>query len=167
MLLKCDLDVQQTHLRGRFVEQKLMLSSSFSCYQILKWHRYDFGHTWLCLLSWPWMFNKPTSSMNPPKITFRLYLGSTVVEYSTHNTKLEGSNPCHCHLERENVIVVWMAALTLLLGFPVTSLLTCQYFLPLNIAQPQQGILIERDISVPLASSLSYLVLHQNLKNSN
>jgi len=47
--------------RGRFVEQKLMPSSSFRCYQIHNCHRYDFGHTLLCHLSRTWMFNKPTS----------------------------------------------------------------------------------------------------------
>ncbi len=36
---------------GRFVEQKLMLSSSFRCYRILICRRYDFGHTLLCNLS--------------------------------------------------------------------------------------------------------------------
>jgi len=33
---------------GRFVEQKLMLSSNFRCDQIYKNERYDFGHTLLC-----------------------------------------------------------------------------------------------------------------------
>ncbi len=47
--------------RGQFVEQKLMPSSSFRCYQMHICHRYDFGHTLLCYLSWTWMFNKPTS----------------------------------------------------------------------------------------------------------
>jgi hypothetical protein len=36
---------------GRFVEQKLMLSSNFRCDQIYKNERYDFGHTLLCYLS--------------------------------------------------------------------------------------------------------------------
>ncbi len=36
---------------GRFVEQKLMLSSSFRCDPIYKYERYDFGHTLLCYLS--------------------------------------------------------------------------------------------------------------------
>jgi hypothetical protein len=35
----------------RFVEQKLLLSSSLSCYQIHNCHRYDFGHTLLSYLS--------------------------------------------------------------------------------------------------------------------
>jgi hypothetical protein len=34
----------------RFVEQKLMLSSSFRCYQIHNCHRYDFGHTFFVKL---------------------------------------------------------------------------------------------------------------------
>ncbi len=51
MLLKSDLDAKQTHLWGRFVEQKLALSSSFRCDQIYKIRRYDFGHTLLCYLS--------------------------------------------------------------------------------------------------------------------
>ncbi len=37
--------------RGQFVEQKLMLSSNFGCYQIHNCQRYDFGHTLLCYLS--------------------------------------------------------------------------------------------------------------------
>ncbi len=48
-------------LRGQFVEQKLMLSSSFRRDQIYKYERYDFGHTVLCYLSQTWMFNKLTS----------------------------------------------------------------------------------------------------------
>ncbi len=36
---------------GRFVEQKLMLSSSFWCDQIFEHERYDFGHILLCYLS--------------------------------------------------------------------------------------------------------------------
>jgi hypothetical protein len=36
---------------GRFVEQKLMLNSSFRCDQIHDCQRYDFGHTLLCYLS--------------------------------------------------------------------------------------------------------------------
>jgi hypothetical protein len=31
MLLKFDLDVQQTYLRGQFAEQKLMLKFSYRC----------------------------------------------------------------------------------------------------------------------------------------
>jgi hypothetical protein len=38
-------------LRGRFVEQKLMPSSSFRCDLIYKYDTYDFGHTLLCYLS--------------------------------------------------------------------------------------------------------------------
>ncbi len=38
-------------LRGRFVEQKLMLSSNFRCDQIHKNKRYGFGHTLLCYLN--------------------------------------------------------------------------------------------------------------------
>jgi hypothetical protein len=36
---------------GRFVEQKLALSSNFNCDQIHNCHGYDFGHTLLCYLS--------------------------------------------------------------------------------------------------------------------
>jgi hypothetical protein len=36
MLAKSDLDVQQTHLRGQFDEQKLILSSSLRCDQIAR-----------------------------------------------------------------------------------------------------------------------------------
>ena len=59
VLLKSDLDVQRIHLRGRFVEQKLMVSSSFRCYQIHNCHRLDFGHTLLCYLSRTQMFKNP------------------------------------------------------------------------------------------------------------
>jgi hypothetical protein len=41
---------------GQFVEQKLMLSSSFRYDQI-----YDFGHSLLCWLTQPWIFSEPTS----------------------------------------------------------------------------------------------------------
>ncbi len=36
---------------GRFIEQKLMFSSSFRCYQIHNCHKNDFGHTLLFYLS--------------------------------------------------------------------------------------------------------------------
>ncbi len=52
---------RQTLNWGRFVEQKLILSSNFRCYQIHSCQRYDFGHTLLCYLSLTWLFNKPTS----------------------------------------------------------------------------------------------------------
>jgi hypothetical protein len=51
VLLKSDLDAQQTHLRGQFVEKRLVLSSSFRCNQINYCERYDFDHTLLCYLS--------------------------------------------------------------------------------------------------------------------
>ncbi len=50
-LLKSDLDVQQTPLRCRFVEQKLALSSNIRCDQIHNNHFLEFGHTFLCYLS--------------------------------------------------------------------------------------------------------------------
>ena len=43
--------VQQTGLRGRFVEQNLMLSCSFRRDQIRNSHRYKFGHTVVLLKS--------------------------------------------------------------------------------------------------------------------
>jgi hypothetical protein len=46
---------------GRFVEQKLVLSSSFRCDKIHNCLRYDFSHTLLWYSSQTWMFNKPTS----------------------------------------------------------------------------------------------------------
>jgi hypothetical protein len=61
---------EQTHLqsikisfsnRGRFVEQKLLLSCSFRCDQIHNNNIYEFCHTLLCCQRWTWMFNKPTS----------------------------------------------------------------------------------------------------------
>ncbi len=48
------------HFWGRFVEQMLMLSSCFRCYQIHNYQRYDFGHTLLCHISRTWY------STNPP-----------------------------------------------------------------------------------------------------
>jgi len=51
---------QHTKGRGRFVKQKLLLSSSFGRDLFYMFLRYDFGHTRLCSLSRPWMFNKPT-----------------------------------------------------------------------------------------------------------
>jgi hypothetical protein len=46
---------------GQFVEQKLMLSSSFMCDQNDNFERHYFGHTLLFYLSQTRMFNKPTS----------------------------------------------------------------------------------------------------------
>ncbi len=43
---------------GRFVDQKLMLSTSFSHDQIHNCRKYDFGHTLLSYLSPTWTFNK-------------------------------------------------------------------------------------------------------------
>ncbi len=51
VLLKSDLDVRQTHLRGWFVEQKLPLNRSFRCDQIYNNNCYIFGHTSLFYLS--------------------------------------------------------------------------------------------------------------------
>jgi len=42
------------------VEQNLMLSSNFRCYQYHNW-QICFGHTLLCYLSQTWIFNKATS----------------------------------------------------------------------------------------------------------
>ncbi len=51
MLLKLEFDIQQTNLRGQFVEQKIILSSSLKCDQIYKSQRYDFGPKLLyCLI---------------------------------------------------------------------------------------------------------------------
>ncbi len=49
VLLKSDLDVQQTRLS--LLNKRLMLSSSFRCDQIYKYDLYDFGHTLLFYLS--------------------------------------------------------------------------------------------------------------------
>jgi hypothetical protein len=51
VLLKLEFDIQQTNLRGQFVEQKIILISRLECDQIYKFWRYDFGHTLLCCLS--------------------------------------------------------------------------------------------------------------------
>jgi hypothetical protein len=48
--------------QGRFVEHRLMLSSSFRCDQIQNCHWHDLANTLLCYLSLTYMFNKPTSS---------------------------------------------------------------------------------------------------------
>ncbi len=53
---------------GRFVEQKLMLSSCFRRDQIYNCRRYDFGHTLLCYLSLTLMFNKPASEYFYPEL---------------------------------------------------------------------------------------------------
>ncbi len=51
MLLKLEFDIQQAHLRGQFVEQKIILSSRLECDQIYKFWRYDFGPKLLyCLI---------------------------------------------------------------------------------------------------------------------
>jgi hypothetical protein len=47
--------------RGGFVEQKLMLSSSFMRDQIHNVVRYESRHTLLCCLSLTQLFNKPAS----------------------------------------------------------------------------------------------------------
>jgi hypothetical protein len=60
MLLKSDSEAQQTHLWSWCVDQRLMLSSSFSSVQIYENKRYDFGHTLLYYLSRTQMFNKTT-----------------------------------------------------------------------------------------------------------
>ncbi len=49
------------HLRGRFVELMLMLSSNFQCDQIHNKHTYDLSHTLFSCLSPTLTFNKPTS----------------------------------------------------------------------------------------------------------
>jgi hypothetical protein len=56
ILLFCEIKLKPTHvasivIRGCFVEQKLVLSSSFRCDQIYKCQAYDFGHTLLCCLN--------------------------------------------------------------------------------------------------------------------
>ncbi len=51
-LVKKQVSWSQSHfytISGRFVEQKLMLSSSFMCNQIFKCQRYNFGHTYVGL----------------------------------------------------------------------------------------------------------------------
>jgi len=59
VLLKSDLDVQQPHIWGGFVERKLVLSFSFRCDQIQERNCYEYGHTLLCYLRQTWMFNNP------------------------------------------------------------------------------------------------------------
>ncbi len=64
-ICKCSQTSEFTPLYswGPFVEQKLMLSSSFKCDQNYKYERYYFGHTLLCFLSPTSMFNKPTTEV--------------------------------------------------------------------------------------------------------
>jgi hypothetical protein len=52
--------VSITTLRGQFVEQKLMLSSSFGCNQIQNCHRYDIVQILLC-------YFRLGCSTNPPQ----------------------------------------------------------------------------------------------------
>ncbi len=44
MLLKSNLDILLTYLRGRFAEQKLMVTSNFIFEKINICQLYDFGH---------------------------------------------------------------------------------------------------------------------------
>jgi hypothetical protein len=78
MLLKSDLDVQQTHLWGWFVKQKLASSSSFRCDQIHNCYRYNFGPSLLCYLSQTYLFNKLSSRIRFGVCwTSKSYLSST------------------------------------------------------------------------------------------
>ncbi len=60
-MLRSNLDAQQTGLRGKFVVQKLVLSSSFKCDRIHNSYCYHSGHTLLCCLSETYKFNKQSS----------------------------------------------------------------------------------------------------------
>ncbi len=62
VLLKSDLDVQPTQLRGQFIEPKLMLSFSFRYGQFHKCQRYEFNHTLPWYLSLTKMFNRGLTS---------------------------------------------------------------------------------------------------------
>jgi hypothetical protein len=66
--------VKYIFYRGRFVEQRFMLSSSFRCGQVYKYERYDFGHTLFCCLSLTCMFNKPTSDIYEIETKYTFYL---------------------------------------------------------------------------------------------
>ncbi len=57
-----DMELQALKMSlDQFVEHMVMLRSSFRSDQIYKHELYDFGHTLLCCLCKPYMFNKPTS----------------------------------------------------------------------------------------------------------
>jgi hypothetical protein len=58
---------QASRHRGRFVEQKPMLSASFRYDQIYICHRYNFGHTLLCCLSRTYLFNKHATDVQNQK----------------------------------------------------------------------------------------------------
>ncbi len=51
MLLKSDLDVQETHLLGQFAKQMLKLNHTFRYGQIHICQRYYFGHTVVYFMS--------------------------------------------------------------------------------------------------------------------
>jgi hypothetical protein len=65
--------------RGWFAEQKLTLSYSFRCDQILSFACYEFGHTLLCCFSLTWMFNKSHSEAHllNKSLSFGAALGVT------------------------------------------------------------------------------------------
>ncbi len=85
---------------GRFVEQKLMLSSNFRCDQIFNNHCYVFGHTLLCYLSPTWMFNKPTSDWlicssrvgDEEKRFVRLRPGPSLPDWGLRRRRRDASN---------------------------------------------------------------------------
>ncbi len=57
-----DMELQALKMSlGQFFEHMVMLSSSFRSDQINEYEPYDFGHTLLCYLCKPYMYNKPTS----------------------------------------------------------------------------------------------------------
>jgi hypothetical protein len=72
VIIKSDLNVQEN--RGRFVEQKLMLSSNFRCYQTRNCHRDELGHILLWHLSRTKMFNKPTSQAEAALLNIQVWL---------------------------------------------------------------------------------------------
>jgi hypothetical protein len=83
-LLKSGLDVQQTHLLGQFVEQTLMLSSSYRCDQIYTHEWYNFGHT----LKFVVLLKSDLDIQQTP-----LSIGSLAVRQFTHDPEFKGSIP--------------------------------------------------------------------------
>jgi hypothetical protein len=98
---KNELFVQQTGLRGRFVEQKLMLSSNFRRHKIHKIHCYGFGYTLLCYLSQTWMFNELTSELSGRFVEQKLMLSSGFRCYQNHNChRYDFGHTLFCYLSQ-------------------------------------------------------------------
>jgi hypothetical protein len=65
-------------IRGWLIEQKLMLRSTFSCYQIHNCQRYDFGLTLLCHLSRTCI--QPTHSLDGSTFINKVNVGQGILK---------------------------------------------------------------------------------------